>query len=270
MCMLSFYPDGVMPTERHILNGAELNPDGHGFAIVTRDRNIIVHRGMDADEIVERFLEARDKHPEGPALFHSRIATSGLVDVTGCHPFKVGQDNRTVVAHNGILFSPPADSLKSDTAIFAERMLPRFGSLDKQRNFTKLQRFAGWRNKLVVLTVNPQRRRTSYVINKAAGHTLANGEWHSNTDYEGKWWDDFDGGSVYVSGSYSKYQQSDNSPWACDLCGQSGGVNRYTLLCDICNCCNDCLQHRDDCQCFMPASLGAKATIAIGAGESGS
>lgn len=239
MCLISFYPANVMPTEWRLQNGTEVNPDGHGFAIVTGRpgaQRLITHRGMDAKEMIARFMEARAANMDGPAMFHSRIATSGLVDVTGCHPFKVGSDNRTVVAHNGILFSPGPKSLRSDSAIFAEAMLPRFGSLDSTRKRAKLEKFIGDYNKLVILTVNPQRRSNAYVINEKAGIWIQ-GEWHSNDSYEGKWWD-------------RAPSVADTEPWPCDICGMRYSVDMDTMICDACYSCNDCHMHIDSCMCF--------------------
>jgi glutamine amidotransferase len=254
--MLSYFPAGIMPNETHITNGAELNPDGHGFAIVTGSRGnqrLMIHKGMDSAEVIARFMETRAKHMDGPALFHSRIATSGLTDVTGCHPFKVGSDNRTVVAHNGILFNPAPTSLKSDTRIFAETMLPRFGSLDRPRKFAQLEKFAGPGNKLVILTVNPARRRNAYIVNAEAGH-WEQGQWHSNWDFEGSWWEQY-GKAKYGKGKTIHYSSKgtdtrDLEPWPCDVCGCRDSVNTYTLICEACGCCNDCHMIAGDCMCY--------------------
>ena len=105
MCLLTFLPAAVMPDLTALTNGAWINEDGHGFAIVTTD-GLLVHRGMDAHEVIDAFANARGQHPSGPALFHSRLATHGDTTVDNCHPFPVGGDDRTVIAHNGILPRP--------------------------------------------------------------------------------------------------------------------------------------------------------------------
>lgn len=249
MCMLSFFPAGVMPDETRIANGAEVNPNGHGFAMVTGrpgDRRLIIHRSMDAAETIERFLDLRERHlGEGPALFHSRIATSGLIDITGCHPFRVGSDNRTVVGHNGILFQPAKNSLRSDTAIFADRMLPRFGSLDNPRKFAKLERWLGLGNKLVILTVNPNRRRNAYIANESAGWWVQ-GEWHSNQDYLGTWWKWPELDSKWKSDP----DDTGLSPWSCPVCGATDAVDTLTGICTFCQHCIDCTELADSCLCF--------------------
>lgn len=277
MCMLSFYPPNVQPEKHELLNGADLNPDGHGYAIVTRQRTLLINKGMSGPDMVNAFVRDRKAHPEGPALFHSRIATSGRVDITGCHPFKVGQDNRTVLAHNGILFKPK-EAERSDTRIFAEDMLPRMGSLDKGKTTRRVESFIGRGNKIVVLTVNPQRRQTSYLYNSSAGVWANSGAWHSNYDYEGNWWDD----DAYVSGPFVGGAYRTGKPKAirygfsvfkCEVCGAWDSVSTADSVCEVCNACNDCKMHITQCMCYTPSSQrkpiepGIIASIAIGAGE---
>ncbi|MGW5105951.1 hypothetical protein [Nocardia sp. NPDC004123] len=36
-------------------------------------------------------------------MFHSRFATHGFITNQNCHPFAIGGDERTVMAHNGVL-----------------------------------------------------------------------------------------------------------------------------------------------------------------------
>ena len=270
MCMLSYYPAGVMPRADRLDNGAEANPDGHGFAIVTERRQLIIHRDMNAERMIDQFLDLRSKHLNGPALFHSRIATSGIIAITGCHPFRVGRDNRTVVAHNGVLFSTPQGSLQSYTAIFAKKMLPRFGSLDSPSKFAKLERFTRG-NKLVILTVNPQRRKTSYIVNEDAGIWTHDGEWHSNDDYTG--WKSWKSRKDYDPKPKTD-DARDTEPWPCDVCHSWNSVSTLTLTCAICQSCNDCLMSVDDCLCSYAAQAygkkrypGRPAVLALPAGN---
>src|SRR5690242_2645612 len=100
MCLLTYLPPDVMPDTCALLDGAEFNRDGHGFAIVTRTR-IIIQRGMDAGRIVDAFARVRALYRDGPALFHSRLGTHGTLSRVNCHPFRVGGDTRTILAHNG-------------------------------------------------------------------------------------------------------------------------------------------------------------------------
>ncbi len=156
MCLLTFVPADVMPDTTALLNGATVNDDGHGFAIVA-DGQLIVRRGMDAEAMVETFATLRRTHPHGPALFHSRLRTFGKRTVDNCHPFPIGGDERTVVAHNGNLpavVQPAKGDPRSDTRIAAEEFLPALGSLRVRRNRLRLERWMTRHNKMVILTVN--------------------------------------------------------------------------------------------------------------------
>jgi hypothetical protein len=67
---------GYSPDTGTLFNGAYLNDDGHGFAIVA-DEQLIVQRGMQAEPMIDAFNAARRQYPHGPALFHSRFGTHG-------------------------------------------------------------------------------------------------------------------------------------------------------------------------------------------------
>lgn len=274
MCMLSYIPPGTDIVTEELENGAEANPDGHGWAAVNaRRRTISVHRTMDPDEAIETLVAARKRDNSGPALFHSRIATSGLINITGVHPYRVGQDTRTVVGHNGILFDPGDSSRKSDTAIFAESVLPRFGSLDKRKTIRKIEKYIGPFNKLVILTVNPARRAHAYILNEPKGTwSSKSGAWHSNTDYMG-WFPKY-----RVTGDVQSYsslwrddetetppwdKKPDNgmSPWACQVCNQWNCVDKITNICEACRACNDCFAVESLCMCWLPPEDRARAVV---------
>lgn len=273
MCMASYFPPGKVPLRERLLNGAELNPDGHGFAIVTADKQIITQKSMDGPWLVNEFMRKRILYPDGPAVFHSRIATSGQVDITGCHPFKVGQDNRTVLIHNGILFHP-TESERSDTRIFAEDMLPRMGSLDKAKGRRRVEQWIGKGNKIVVLTVNPARRRNAYILNERMGIWTPDGEWHSNSDYEGRWWDNDEYVAYYSQGAGKpKTIRYGNSAFACEVCGSYDAVSLADSVCEVCNACNDCKMNIQHCMCYVPDTsrrAGQDAQLAaIGRADNG-
>jgi predicted glutamine amidotransferase len=156
MCLLTFIPGGVQPELDALSCGADVNPDGHGWAIVAGQRLLVGH-GMNPAETIASFAEARGRHPDGPALFHSRYATAGRVNVDNCHPFAVGGDPRTVLAHNGVLpasVQPSRGERRSDTRIAAEDFLPRFGSLRSRAARLRFEKWMTLRNKIVILTVD--------------------------------------------------------------------------------------------------------------------
>lgn len=217
MCLLTFIPDGVQPDMARLRTGAENNPDGHGYAIALPDGGgLIVGRGLDDDDVLERFAIARRMNPRGPALFHSRIATAGKVNVSNCHPFYLGNDDQTVIAHNGILPAEAQpyiwDRKRSDTRILAEILLPKGRVTHSLRSRKGRQRFANWlgrSNKVVILTVNPQYGKRAYIMNPGMGDWV-DGIWYSNNSYAEPWWTKY--GNRYPSGGWT-YVKGDDGVW---------------------------------------------------------
>lgn len=184
MCLLTFLPAGAMPDTAALRNGSYLNNDGHGFAVVAGD-HLIVRRGLDAEPMIEAFDVTRREHPDGPALFHSRLATHGQTGLDNCHPFPVGGDNRTVLAHNGVLpavVQPAKTDPRSDTRIAAEEFIPAFGSVRSRRTRLALQRWMTPQNKVAILTVDRRFKQRAYLLNEKSG-IWNSGIWYSNDSY---------------------------------------------------------------------------------------
>ncbi|OAP24235.1 Glutamine amidotransferases class-II [Amycolatopsis sp. M39] len=187
MCMLTYLPAGVQPDAAALANGAELNPHGHGYAVVTA-QGIIVGKSFDFAESLETFTRLRQEHSGGPALFHSRFRTHGKTSEANIHPFKVNLNSSTVLAHNGILpasVQPTRRQKKSDTRIFAEDCLGKSISDQFDDDATRfvLERWLGPWNKVVVLTVDPRHSKQSYLFNEKAG-IWDEGAWYSNSDFQ--------------------------------------------------------------------------------------
>ncbi|MGH3630680.1 MAG: hypothetical protein ACRDR6_15400 [Pseudonocardiaceae bacterium] len=245
MCMLTYFPAGKLPDVEALHNGAEFNRDGHGFAIVSGHR-IIVQRGMDFDTVVKKFTGLRATYPDGRALFHSRFGTHGTRRKSNCHPFRVGGDPRTVVAHNGILpkVTQPTDGdRRSDTRIAAEEWfsLQSFADLDSLHTRHRLGQWITRANKLVFLTVHPRYQQNAYLINEYAG-IWDDGIWYSNDDYI----------------PYSRYRSylHDDAPLRdyqprCEMCLE-WSIDPESRICQTCDCCNDCMEWAQYCQCYLP------------------
>jgi len=250
VCLLTFLPAGVHPDTGALFNGAEVNEDGHGFAIVT-DRTILVQRGMDAEQMIDAFAAARREHPHGPAMFHSRFSTHGEVSLDNCHPFAVGADARTVVAHNGVLpanVQPVKGDPRSDTRIAAEMFLPTFGALRLRATRKRLERWMTPANKMAILTVDPRFRQRAYLLNEDEGM------WH-----EGIWYSN-DGYLPYVPRRRAGWWGADESadrPWwpvdECQVCLASTDPTQDR--CPVCGWCLLCGELPDDCFCYTPAVL---------------
>ena len=184
MCMLCVVPPGVIPSREKLENSALNNPHGFGFAIVVPEENrIIRERTMNADESVNRFLELRSQYMNGYAMWHARYATHGSRTVLNCHPFVVGEDERTYLAHNGVLdiTIPPKDD-RSDTRVFAEDLLPAIGgvsALDNDHVWRMLEDYTAG-SKVAILTVDPKAQHQLYLLNENAGKEDETGVWWSN------------------------------------------------------------------------------------------
>ena len=246
MCMLSFFPPNVQPDVGRLTNGTIWNRDGHGFAIIS-GKQIIIRKSFDHEYLIAEFVRLRALNPSGPALFHSRLATHGSLNKANVHPFRVGRDRRTIVAHNGILpltMQPKKGDKRSDTRLAADEMFDNkawFGPLREADSRAAMADFIG-HNKLVFLTVNPKYDAQAYIINEDLGE-WADGVWYSNADYRdendryGKFWDEYDAYDL-----------------DCVYCGELGKVDPQTGYCMVCDACADCFEQSIDCQCYMSAA----------------
>jgi hypothetical protein len=259
MCMLTFLPGGVAPDVDALSNGALVNEDGHGYAVIANDE-IIVGHGMDAGKVIDEFASVRTANPGGPALFHSRFGTHGNLSQANCHPFQVGGDERTVLAHNGVLpriVQPGKDDHRSDTRIAAEDFLPTrpFGSLGSKNGRRRMERWLTPANKVVILTVDPAYRGKSMVFNEDQG-IWHDGIWYSNRDFlatpeqtcrnVAKWWSD-DSRYLAPAGYFEP----------CQTCGSVDTINLVTGYCEVCGGCVDCGDALGYCECYLPAGVHA-------------
>jgi hypothetical protein len=255
MCLLTFFPATAMPDTTALLNGSHFNPDGHGFAIVVGDQ-ILVQHGMDAEATIEAFAAARRQHPDGPALFHSRITTHGHTSVDNCHPFAVGGDTRTVLAHNGVLprsVQPCKGDTRSDTRIAAEDFLPQFGSLHLRRNRMRFERWMTPDNKMVILTVDRRFKQRAYILNEATG-IWDGGIWYSNDSYlppDPRW-------NPYADTGWD-WSLWDRAADEVDRCMECNAlVDLDDGACRYCGWCIDCGEMPQNCFCFTPAALDTR------------
>ena len=188
MCLLVFMPEGKTASKEALETASYYNDDGFGWAIRTPDK-ILVGKNMDFQKAYDEFIAARSSY-NGDALFHLRITTHGATDLENCHPFYVGKDSLSVVAHNGMLPVPqPKGDTRSDTRIFAETLLPKRGGiafLNGKGSLTELEKWAAG-SKLVFLTVNPASKWRYVIANMEDGDWGKDdneGVWFSNSSYK--------------------------------------------------------------------------------------
>jgi predicted glutamine amidotransferase len=283
MCMLCVIPPNTVPSRDKLENSALNNPDGFGFAIVIRKENRIhTETTMNADTSINRFLEMRQKYPEGYAMWHARMATHGSVNVDNCHPFKVGDDSRTYLGHNGVLnVLHRKDDKRSDTRIFAEDILPKIGgvsALDDDQIFNMLEDYTAG-SKVCILTLDPKAKAECYLLNEKAGKIDDTGVWWSNDscdlDYYGNkwysrnslnhlWQDDYYKQSVAgdtVRNPNTKDCDAGSVSYACVICSQEYDEEGYAASggqCFYCGSCLECNMTKTECDCYTPLSQRQK------------
>ena len=136
MCVIAFSPKGVdIPTVNQIRTMWQHNPDGAGYAYVSKKGKVIYRKGfMKLDDLLQE-LEAPERFKNTNFAIHFRIGTSGENDGATCHPFplstsfgdlrKTEGEVDSVLFHNGILSDGGlASPLASDTQDFVIAMSP--------------------------------------------------------------------------------------------------------------------------------------------------
>ena len=251
MCMLCLVPPNVIPSREKLENSALNNPHGFGFAIVIPSENRIhAERTMNPDTSINRFIEMRSKYLDGYALWHARLATHGSMTVDNCHPFKVGGDERTYLAHNGILpIVEPTGDTRSDTRIFAEDLLPAIGgvsALDNPQVMNLIEDFTSG-SKVAILTVDTRAEYQAYLIHESKGTKDSTGVWWSND-------------SCYIQPSRSWYSvkpldfgTDDEFSDICVVCDMVIDNAAYISdYCPTCGSCYMCHTIKADCLCYIP------------------
>ena len=277
MCLLVVCKPNAIPKREELTEGACSNPHGYGFAMII-DGKIFRYRTMSARKAVGKFIHMRQQYPQGYAIWHARYATHGVKNEDNCHPFQVGDDTDTVLAHNGVLDTfIGKDDKRSDTRIFAEDTLPKLGGVAALEDENLYRMIEGWASgsKIAVLTANPKAQYQLYLINERLGTWDDNGVWWSNNSYKR---------STYTTTTYynSKYEPiadtlSYDSTYdmeqayyqelsekgdkdgmlvidQCPMCEALVDIDISAEYCQYCEACMSCWANYQDCMCYTPKS----------------
>jgi hypothetical protein len=255
MCLLVVCSPDSTPRKKDLECASCNNPHGFGYAVIAGDK-IITGRGMSAKKVIKEFLEVRKEYPKSYAMFHARYATHGVKNDDNCHPFKVGNDERTYLAHNGILdISIHTTDKRSDSRVFAEDTLPRLGGvtvLDDDNVWKMLNKWSSG-SKIAVLTVDPDAEASCYILNENSGHWDNDGMWWSNDSYKENTW------SKYVGMPASKVTIKDSEgynpelDYSCPSCMAVAYEDANPYYCEYCTTCYECLgTYGDGCLCWTP------------------
>ena len=255
MCLLVVCEPNSTPNAGDLHAGACSNPHGFGFAIHAGDK-IISERSMSAKKSIARFLELREQYPNGYAMWHARYATHGVKNEQNCHPFKVGNDERTYLAHNGVLdISIGKSDKRSDTRVFAEDTLPRIGgvsALDDDNVWIMAETWAKG-SKIAILTCDPTAQHPMYLLNESAGSWDNEGIWWSNQSHKR---------TTYLTPTKPTHHDTDKL-WdyavdvdidleLCPYCESATDLTDNPYYCNMCKSCFDCSVMIDDCLCYTP------------------
>lgn len=263
MCMLCVVPPNVIPSREKLENSALNNPHGFGYAIaVPKEQRIHTFTTMNADECINKFIEDRAKYLDGYAIWHARYATHGSNTVDNCHPFRVGDDEQTYLAHNGILsVLETKGEMRSDTRIFAEDIMPAIGgvaSLDNPQVWNMLEDFTTG-SKVAFLTVNPKAEHQLYLLHEEKGGFDSTGVWWSNTTYELESWYSRFGATSYATHALSSLtkEEYDAGEWLeCHICDNVTDYwvamkNNADSFCSTCGSCYMCNMYKTNCLCYQ-------------------
>ena len=267
MCLLMVAKPNAMPKDDDLVCACVNNPDGFGYAVHT-GKSIITGRGMNHDDVIDRFLSVREKHMNGWAMFHARFTTHGETMKDNCHPFRVGGSPNTILAHNGILSNVkiPTGDKRSDTRVFAEDLLPkRLNILDHKRKFKKLEKWVGG-SKIAVFSTDKRLHKAFYIINEKLGHWDDDGLWWSNSSYKQYYYTSYKPKNTWTSSYDIAYNDNKyiidgedmtefvEEGMACSYCGHFFAEPDYFHgYCQTCWTCLECQDFEESCMCYRPA-----------------
>ncbi len=283
MCIVIAGVGSACPTRNELKVSCINNPDGFGWAIVSDKgsglKDLTVDKGMVDENMVDSFLSTMSALGDSVIAwtFHARIFTHGAVSLANTHPFYVGGDELTVVAHNGIL---PVDIAKGDTRsdsrIFAEDYLPAVGgvqALNSPQLSGLLEGFVyGANSKVVVLTANPEADYALTIFGENSGHWRNNEIWFSNRSYEPyQSYTTHKEGFTTHTNRYSEYTAGGFSADLADVkarlltAGEAAVAEKWSRCADIncgafvsefddycstCDACQMCERKSKDCMCY--------------------
>lgn len=153
-------------------NSYASNPDGIGISYIDKKTNkIVTKKYFDFEKFYIDYVKSCNKS-KSPVMIHFRLASSGLIDYTNCHPF---YNDEFAFCHNGILYGM-GNKDASDTNIFYNNILK---NIDINKNKSFLDGYAkSNHSKFIFLNKDG----SFFISNESAGH-WKNNVWYSNNSY---------------------------------------------------------------------------------------
>ena len=172
MCLIIHKPVNAVVSAEVIIDAYDYNRDGWGLMYAIAGK-IEVIKGLNIIDL----LEALDTLTKYEVFIHLRYRTHGTISYENLHPFQISKN--IWLMHNGILSQLPTDKTKSDTALFAQMLMPMLvhnPDLLDDVGFCSLLSYYCKGSRLVFLRSNGQYT----IINKQDGINWC-GLWMSNT-----------------------------------------------------------------------------------------
>ena len=255
MCILVVCEPNSTPSKSDLHAGACANPHGFGFAIHAGDK-IISERSMSAKKSIKRFMELREQYPNGYAMWHARYATHGVKNEQNCHPFQVGDDEGTYLAHNGVLdVAIPHGDRRSDTRVFAEDTLPKLGGVNALDDDTIWLMISKWASgsKIAILTTSTTAKYPMYLVNENLGTWDNEGIWWSNQSHKRT---TYTKPAVLTTNWAEVAEVLDDSELdeLCPYCLGIVDLSDNPYYCPTCTLCFDCSDVVHNCMCYTPST----------------
>lgn len=215
MCLLIVAPPGTDIVKDYLENGFHINDDGAGYAFSDHENGVVrIRKGVqtDFDKFWAKISEERRKFQESTFMIHFRMATTGKVDRSNCHPFRVNK--ALAMAHNGIIGIKNSNLPKaSDTFIFNEGVakgLPE--EFYRNQSLMLMMEMAIGNSKVAFINSNGEH----FIANEGMGQ-WDSGIWYSNSNYKSTYWKNKTVTTVYTSRGTTTHH-----------CGGDGGeYDRY-------------------------------------------
>lgn len=155
------------------------NPDGAGMIYTNNGQLQIFKEMTNFDKFYKEYSKQRKANKQSNFVLHFRIATSGKIDKTNCHPFNVNKNLSFV--HNGMINIQQLNNSVSDTYTFNELILKKLPNnfLSNHAIIDLIENYIGY-SKLVFLDSD----NNASILNEDLGHWDALDNWYSNNSYQ--------------------------------------------------------------------------------------
>jgi predicted glutamine amidotransferase len=173
------------------------NPDGAGMIYTSKGQIQVFKEMYNFDKFYKEYLKQRKSNKASNFVLHFRIATSGKIDKTNCHPFSVNKNLAFV--HNGMININQLNANVSDTYTFNELILKKLPAtfLNNHAILDLIESYIAY-SKLIFL----DNENNASILNEDLGHWDADNNWYSNNSYECR----YSKTKVAKAQSYNSYQ----------------------------------------------------------------